>query len=175
MHIVLGVLTSVITILFLLDRMGIDIGWWNPFYWRRRRAFAKKFGADPIYSIEDPLHLASLFVIGTAKLDGELTAESKRAAQEQFESNFTMSSKEASELFGSAAHLLAAPQLLDNQLENLVEKNRTSFSPEQAESMIDMAVAVARVDGDPSAAQRAFIDMMRSTFSAPHSQAGTWR
>ena len=175
MHIVLGVLTSIITILFLLDRMGIDIGWWNPFYWRRRRAFARKFGADPIYSIEDPLHLASLFVIGTAKLDGELTAESKRAAQEQFESSFSMSSQEASELFSSAAHLLAAPQLLDNQLNNLVEKNENSFTPEQAESMIDMAVAVARVDGDPSAAQQAFIDKMRSTFSTPHPQDGTWQ
>ena len=175
MHIALGVLTSIITVLYLLDRLGIDIGWWNPFYWRRRRAFAKRFGADPIYSIEDPLHLASLFVIGTAKLDGELTAESKRAAQEQFETSFSMSSKEASELFGSAAHLLAGPQLLDNQLNNLVEKNHNSFSPEQAESMIDMAVAVARVDGDPSAAQCAFIDKMRSTFAAQRPQEGTWQ
>ena len=174
MHIVLGVLTSIITILYLLDRMGIDIGWWNPFYWRRRRAFAQKLGSDPIYSIEDPLHLASLFVIGTAKLDGELTAESKRVAQEQFESSFSMSSKEASELFSSAAHLLAAPQLLDNQLDNLLEKNKNSFSPEQAESMIDMAIEVASADGSASAAQREFIEKMRSGFRTPHAQAGTW-
>lgn len=174
MHIIIGVLTSLVTIFYLLDRLGIDIGWWNPFYWRRRRAFAKRFGADPIYSIEDPLHLASLFVIGTAKLDGELTAETKHATQEQFESSFSMSSKEASELFSSAAHLLAAPQLLDNQLNNLVDKNRNSFSAEQAASMIDMAVAVARSDGDPSAAQREFIDKMRETFAAQRPQEGTW-
>jgi tellurite resistance protein len=175
MHIVLGVLTSIVTILYLLDRVGIDIGWWNPFYWRRRRAFAEKFGSDPIYSIEDPLHLASLFVIGTAKLDGELTAESKRAAQEQFESNFSLSSKEASELFSSAAHLLAAPQLLDNQLGSLVEKNASSFSPDQAESIIDMAVAVANADGKASATQLEFVEKMRSSFSMPRAQAGTWQ
>jgi tellurite resistance protein len=174
MHIVLGVLTSIVTILYLLDRMGIDIGWWNPFYWRRRRAFARKLGSDPIYSIEDPLHLASLFVIGTAKLDGELTAESKRVAQEQFETSFSMSTKESSELFSSAAHLLAAPQLLDNQLDNLVEQNKHSFSPEQAESMIDMAVAVASADGEASAAQRAFVEKMRSSFALPRAQGGTW-
>ena len=174
MHIVLGVITSIVTILFLLDRMGIDIGWWNPFYWHRRRAFAKKLGADPIYSVEDPLHLASLFVIGVAKLDGELTAESKRVAQEQFETSFSMTAAEASNLFSSAAHLLAAPQLLDNQLGNLVEKNKDSFSPEQATSMIDMVSAVANADGAASGAQREFIDKMRSTLVAPRQQEGTW-
>ena len=174
MHIVLGVITGIISILYLLDRMGIDIGWWNPFYWRRRRAFAKKFGADPIYSVEDPLHLASLFVIGVAKLDGELTAESKRVAQDQFESSFSMTEKEASDLFSSAAHLLAAPQLLDTQLGNLVEKNSGSFSPEQAESMINMVSAVANTDGAASAAQREFIEKMRSTLATPRQQEGTW-
>ena len=38
-----------------------------------------------------------------------------------------------------------------------------------------MAVAVARVDGDPSAAQCAFIDKMRSTFAAQRPQEGTWQ
>ncbi len=88
MHILLGLLGSIVTILYILDRFGIDLGGLNPFYWYRRRAFAKKYGADPIFSIEDPVHVASLLVIGVAKLDGDLTAAQKAMAQEQFEGNF---------------------------------------------------------------------------------------
>ena len=74
MHILLGLLGSIVTILFLLDRLGIDLGGLNPFGWRRRRAWAKKYGGDPIYSVEDPIHVAALLVIGAAKINGDLTA-----------------------------------------------------------------------------------------------------
>lgn len=173
MHIIIGFLGSLVTILYLLDRLGIDIGGLNPFYWYRRRAFAKKFGADPIYSIEDPVHLASLFVIGAAKLDGELTAEQRRAAQRQFEAAFSLTEADASALFGSASHLLAAPQLLDDQLGKLADKNKSSFSKEQAESLLDMMVTVVTADGEASRAQREFIEKVRGVFVQPQRE-GTW-
>ena len=174
MHIIIGLLGTLATIFYLLDRLGIDIGGLNPFYWYRRRAFSKKLTADPIYSIEDPMHVASLLVIGVAKLDGDLTAGQKRVAQEQFESSFSMTPQAASELFGSAAHLLAAPQLIDSQLQKLAHKNRDRFSREQAESMLEMMGQVAAADGRPSEAQERFIDAVRSQLSVPQEAVGTW-
>lgn len=174
MHIIIGFLGSLVTIFYLLDRLGIDIGGLNPFYWYRRYAFAKKFGADPIYSIEDPLHVASLLVIGVAKLDGDLTAEQKRVAQEQFESSFSMDPKESSELFGSAAHLLAAPQLIDTQLQKLVNQNKGRFSAEQAASVLQMMDVVAAAEGQPTEAQRNFIAGVRSGLSVEKEPGGTW-
>ena len=67
MHIVLGALTTIVTILWLLHRlaeMGIDLGGLNPWYWRRRRAWRKKYEGDPIYAVEDPIDVAAIFVIG---------------------------------------------------------------------------------------------------------------
>ena len=174
MHIILGALTAIISILFILDRLGVDVGWLNPFDWRRRRAFAKQFGADPIYSIEDPMHIASLLIIGAAKLDGELTAQQRQAAQRQFETKFSLSESDAKGLFSSAAHLLAAPQLLENQLGKLADRNRERLSPAQAESLIDMMNAVVAVDGGPSATQVEFIELLGSTF-VPHQSEGTWQ
>lgn len=174
MHILLGLLGSIVTILYILDRVGIDLGGLNPFYWYRRRAFAKKYGADPIFSIEDPVHVASLLVIGAAKLDGDLTAAQKAIAQEQFEANFSMDSSAASELFGSAAHLLAAPQLLDSQLTKLADKNSDRFSREQVDSLVDMMTRVASADGDLSSTQRAFISDVRAKFVRQESPQGTW-
>ena len=174
MHIIIGFLGSLVTVFYLLDRLGVDIGGLNPFYWYRRHAFAKKYGADPIYSIEDPLHVASLLVIGVAKLDGDLTVEQKRVAQEQFETSFSMDHKESSELFGSAAHLLAAPQLIDTQLQKLVGQNKDRFSAEQAASVLQMMDVVATAEGQPTEAQRSFIASVRSQLSVDEKPEGTW-
>ena len=124
MHIVLGILGSIITILYMLDRLGINLGGLNPFYWRRRRAWAAKYQGDPIYSIEDPMHVAALLIVGTAKLDGDLSAEQKNVILSQFESSFSLDSRAASELLGSAAHLLGVPQIIDTQLNGVAEKNK---------------------------------------------------
>ena len=131
MHIILGILTSIVTICYFLDRWGIDIGGLNPFYWARRRAWAKKYHGDPIYAVEDPLEVAALLVVGAAKLGGDLSAGQKEAAQKIFETRFSMDSRESAQLLTAAGHLLAAPQLLDSQLQGLAEKNKTTFSGEQ--------------------------------------------
>ena len=174
MHIVLGLLGTLVTILYLLDRLGIDIGGLNPFYWYRRRAFAQRYGADPIFSIEDPVHVASLLIIGAAKLDGDLTAEQRSVAQSEFEKNFNLNSKEASDLFGSAAHLLAAPQLLENQLNKLADKHAAQFTREQAESLVEIMTTVASASGGLSITQKEFIDSMRARSGTIAEPQGTW-
>jgi uncharacterized tellurite resistance protein B-like protein len=174
MHILLGLLGSIVTILYMLDRLGISLGGMNPFHWYRRRAFVKKYGSDPIYSIEDPVHIAALLVIGAAKLDGDLTAEQKQAALDQFVSEFSMDAREASQLFGSAAHLLAAPQLIDTQLEKLADRNKDDFSSEQASSLMQMMVKVASADGSLSARQQEFIDRVRSAYIKEVKGDGPW-
>ncbi len=174
MHIVLGLLTSVVTILYLLDRAGIDIGWLNPFHWRRRRAWAKQYHGDPIYSVEDPLHIAALLIIGVAKLEGDLTAEQKISLLEQFATKFSLSAKEGSELLGSAAHLLAAPQLIADQLKTLAERNTRRFSAEQSESMLKMMSEVAQVGGSVSAEQSDYLSNMQKLFAMQPKSDGTW-
>ena len=174
MHVIIGLLGSLVTIFYLLDRLGIDIGGLNPFYWYRRRAFAKKYAADPIYSIEDPLHVASLLVIGVAKMNGDLTAEQKNTAQREFETQFSMTSQAASDLFGSAAHLLAAPQLIETQLQKLAHKNKDRFTGDQAQSLLAMMERVAAAEGRPSDAQQAFIQSLRTQLSVTQEPEGTW-
>ena len=174
MHVVLGLLTSIITILYLLDRMGIDLGGLNPLYWRRRRAWAAKYQGDPIYSVEDPMHVAALLIVGTAKLDGDLSAEQKQVVLRQFEAKFSLDSSAASELLGSAAHLLGAPQIIDTQLSGVADRNKDRFSSDQAESMIQMMADVASADGDMTARQSEYIESVRALFISSEQAPGTW-
>ena len=174
MRIVLALLTSIISILYLLDRMGIDLGGLNPFYWRRRRAWAAKYQGDPIYSVEDPMHVAALLIVGTAKLDGDLSAEQKKAALNLFRSKFSLDTSAASELLGSAAHLLGAPQVIDAQLDGVAQKNEGRFTKEQAESMLQMMIEVASAEGDLSTRQREFVESVRALFVPSEKDPGTW-
>jgi len=177
MHVILGLLGTIVTILYLLNRLGglgIDFGWLNPFHWCRRRNWAAKYESDPIYSVEDPIHVAALLVIGAAKLDGDLSADQKRIIIDQFETRFSLDAKEASGLLGSAAHLLAAPQLVGTQLSGLASKNKERFSEEQTESMLNMMSIVASSDGALSNEQKAFIDEIRLLFATPKESSGTW-
>ena len=52
MHIILGVLGIIVTILILLSRLqenGIDIGWLNPFSCHRRRSYRKEHDLNPAF------------------------------------------------------------------------------------------------------------------------------
>lgn len=173
MHIVLGLLTSIITILYLLDRIGVDIGWLNPFAWRRRRAWSKKYEGDPIYSVEDPIHVAAILITGVAKLEGDLSAAQKQAVLDQFEQKFSMSEQASKELFTAAAHLLGAPQVLETQLNGLADRHKHTFSGDQAESLFEMLHAVASVEGEMTAAQRQFVEGLRPRLAEPQPE-GTW-
>ena len=174
MHVVLGLLTSIITILYLLDRMGVNLGGLNPFDWRRRRAWAAKYQGDPIYSVEDPIHVAALLIVGVAKLDGDLSAEQKRVILSQFESRFSLDKRASSELLGSAAHLFGAPQVIDAQLDGVAEKNKKQFSGDQSESVLEMMVEVATAEGEASAKQRGYITKVRSIFAPADANQGAW-
>jgi hypothetical protein len=122
MHIVIGFLTSLVTIFYLLDRLGIDLGGFNPFHWRRRRAWLKRYGSDPIYAVEDPMEVAALFVVGVAKIDGDLTAEEKKAILAELSSNFSLDEREATQLLGSSVHLLGQPQLIGTRLDAVMNR-----------------------------------------------------
>ena len=174
MHIILGLLGALVTIFYLLDRLGIDIGYLNPFYWRRRRAWRAKYEGDPIHAVEDPREIAALFVIGVAKLDGEISAGQKQVAQREFASTFSMSERESAQLVGASAHLLGHPQVIRSQLAGVLERKRDTFNAEQAESLLAMVTAVASADGEANEEQREVIDELRAALAKPQQDAGVW-
>ena len=171
MHILIGLITAVTGLLYALDRIGVDIGWLNPFSWARRRRWARKFEGDPIYSIEDPMHVAAILMVGTARLGGDVSAEQKQRMLALFAETFSMSDKAANELYVSAAHLLGAPQVIENQLNGVAEKSRNLFSGAQAESLLDMIPDV--IGSSSNETQRAFVETLRGKLQQPAPE-GSW-
>lgn len=167
MHIILGVLGSVITILVLLNRLaeaGIDLGGLNPFLWHRRRKWKKTLERDPLFTLDKPMDVAALLIVATAKVDGDISSEEKQAILNIFKDEFHLSVREAADLFGGSAYLLRARTDLGSQVERIIAPCAERFTPEQAASTIDLMAAVAAIDGPGSELREQLIAQARAAF-----------
>lgn len=148
MHIILGILGVVVTILVLLNRLqegGIDIGWLNPFAWRRRRNFRKQYELVASYSLDSPMDVAALLMLAIAKSDGEVTKEEKELILNLFETEFKLSPSEARDLLGSSSHILGNGEDVQSNPKAVLAKSYESFSEEQKVSTINLLNQVAKI------------------------------
>ncbi|MCB1745038.1 MAG: TerB family tellurite resistance protein [Gammaproteobacteria bacterium] len=177
MHIVLGMLGSIVTALWLLHRlaeMGIDLGGLNPWLWHRRRKWRKTYEANPIFSISSPMEATALLISATAKADGEMSAEEKSAILEIFESEFHLSKRDAAGLLISSIHLLGRGDEVRDQLDAVLAPSANSFSPEQTDSALTLMSRIADVAGPASELQTALIEATRSRLERSTRAPGKW-
>lgn len=178
MHVVLALLGTIVTLLYLLSRLadlGIDLGGLNPFFWRRRRAWRNKYEGDPIHAIEDPLEIAALFVVGVGKLEGDVSSNQRQAALAEFASRFSLSARDSTQLYGSSAHLLGPPpKSFVRKLDGVLERNKELFTADQTESLLSMMKTVATADGSATAEQTELLDAVRAQLAKPPPGDGVW-
>lgn len=177
MHILIALLGAIVTILVLLSRLadaGIDLGGLNPFSAYRRRKWRQKFEANPLFSLKDPLEIGAILLVWTAKCDGDMSAEQKRAILDMLEKTFGLGKSQASDLLGSSVHMIGNGQILKSQIEDFLSLGREHFSQEQAVSAVSLMQEVARVEGEGTTQQRALIARAKEKLT-PEADAGrTW-
>lgn len=154
MHILVGLLGSIITILVLLNRLaelGIDLGGLNPFLWYRRSKWKNQYRGNPIFNIESPMEMTALLMTAVAKSDGDMSSEEKRGILKLFEDEFHISKKEASALMIASVYLLHDGSELRENLQRVIQKSLDKFTQEQADSALSMIKRVAGLDktGNP--------------------------
>jgi uncharacterized tellurite resistance protein B-like protein len=177
MHILLGLLGTIVTLLVLLHRLadvGIDLGGLNPFSWRRRRAWRQKFEANPIFALHDPREIAAVLLVGVAKIDGDWTASEKRAVLDEFERTFSMTPKAASELLASTVYLLGDMRVVNEQLDPLLDRFREQLDTAQVDSLLAIIERIAAVDGGPTSQQRDLVGAITTALAPKERPAGTW-
>lgn len=160
MHIILGVLGALVTILILLNRLseaGIDVGWLNPFSWNRRRKYRKQHDLNLMFKLESPLDVAALYLVGAAKADGDMTASQKAALLTIFREEFHLSDNAAKQLLASSVHLIGNGQAFYATPELALQRVYDKLTAEQVESILSLVQQVVNVDGTPSSQQTHFI------------------
>ncbi|WP_333606911.1 TerB family tellurite resistance protein [Arsukibacterium sp.] len=160
MHIILGVLGAVITILILINRLseaGMDIGWLNPFSWHRRRKYRIQHDLNPLFKLESPLDVAALLLLGVAKVDGDITLNQKNALLGLFQQEFRLSASEAKALLASSAHLIGNGQEFFTAPDKVIKPSFDKFTADQVASLNKLLQQIATLDGPASTEQEAYI------------------
>ncbi|MGH1404062.1 MAG: tellurite resistance TerB family protein [Alphaproteobacteria bacterium] len=161
MHVLLAILGAVVTILFYLNKLsrsGIDFGWLNPFAWKRRRNWNKKYAADPIYKISNPMEATALLMYTMARASGDISREQKVRMQNLFVSEFSLSDSRATELLSSCSFLMQNDE--DKIIENLkkfLAPSANQFNAEQRESAYELILEILQCEEQRSEKQEAFL------------------
>ena len=177
MHIILGILGTIVTILVLLNRLaeaGIDLGGLNPFLWARRRKWKKQYQGNPVFNVDDPMELTALLMVAVAKIDGDVSSEEKHRILELFQQEFKMSKREASGLMVSSVYLLKDGSEISAQLAKVMEPAKEKFSTEQAESAIKMLNTVAEIEGKTSDLKTELINAVQAGMAVKFQEKTTW-
>lgn len=177
MHIILGLLGTIVTILVLVNRLsdaGIDIGWLNPFTWRRRRAWRKQYEGNPIFSLKEPIEVAALLATSIAKIDGDLSREEKAILLSLFQSEFGKSEKEASDLLLSSIYIFGDGEEAISKPERIIKTSLDKFTEEQATSIIELLQAIVNIDPANKSVKEDYLNKVRSVFDTHFNNDKKW-
>jgi hypothetical protein len=178
MHVVIGLITAVAGLIWAfvaLQRAGITLGNLDPFAWYRRMQWRKKYADKPIYCLDDPVDVAAVLLLGTAKCEGEISAEQKQELLKIFESEFHLSADEAADLLLASAHLIRNEVYLVDNLPRILERSKERFTPPQVDSLLLLMRRMANLEGAANEEQRKLIDATEGYFAARGQSKGAWR
>jgi len=177
MHILLALLSGlggVIWAIYYLDRTGFDFASLNPFLWMRRAHWKRQYEKDPLFSLNSPLEVACVLLLGVAKEAGEITSDERAAIKALMMSELKRPQREADDLYQASAFLLRDHESIVGKVGRIVEDSRSRFTPEQVDSIESLLESVARTGRAPTERQLAVIDEFREEFRGAAVTAGTW-
>lgn len=177
MHVVIGLVTAIaglIWALVALQRAGVNIGWLDPFAWYRRVQWQKKYADKPLYSLNDPMDVAAVLLLATAKCEGEVSAEQKQALLKTFESEFSLNADEAADLLVAGAHLLRDEVYVVDNLGRVLERSRDRFTRGQVSSLLSLMHRIAELEGPVNEEQSKLIAATRRYFDEGDKPHNRW-
>jgi uncharacterized tellurite resistance protein B-like protein len=177
MHIIIGLITAVAGLLWALNSLqnsGLRLSSFNPFYWFRRTKWKKQYQELPLYQIDSPLEVAAVFILGIAKLEGEISREQKAEILRIFSDEFKLSQDDSNDLFASTSYLLQPEHDFIKNIGKILSPTKDKFSEEQAESTIELVVRMANLDSAMSSEQNQVINQLKNLLKPPTSAQTKW-
>ena len=160
MHIIMALITALATLLFVLEKLGVDIGWFNPWAWSRRRRWLKQLHINPAFNLDSPMEAAALLLLATGRIDGDLSAEEKNELRTIFRETFKQSDEDASALLVSSTYLFGSGEDVIARPGEVLNRSLQKFTEEQKASTLRELKRIANTGGSPSTAQEKYIDQI---------------
>ena len=177
MHYAIGLITAIAGLIFAVHRLqqaGLDLNALNPFLWYRRRQWAKKYAAKPLYCVDKPMDLAALLLLATAKCEGEVSAEQKSLLINVFKAEFHLDAKGAEDLLVASAYLLRDEMEIASQLDHILERSKNRYTADQARSTVELMQKVAEVEGSANEAQVTLVEGVKRILDTATAPPDKW-
>jgi uncharacterized tellurite resistance protein B-like protein len=177
MHIILGALGLIVTILVLVNRLssvGIDIGWLDPFKWNRRRKWRQAYKSNPLFDIEDPMKSTACLMYAMSKCSGDISREEKATILSLFKDVFKLSDRESADLLSICSYLVKDEDKVKNNLSNFLKPSIDNFAEEQKQSANSLIEKVAYCEGQPNEKQAEFLNQIKEAFKPKNEQFRKW-
>lgn len=178
MHIVLGILGTIVTILVLLNRLadaGIDLRGLNPFLWQRRRMWRNQLEGDPIYRLTNPMDATALLMVAVAKSDGDMSSEEKKKILGMFQNEFHLSRRDAADLMVASVYLLKDGSELRANLSKVISPSLAKFTREQIDSAVSLISTVGKIDPEPNEIRETLVKGICNIFTSATHEKGKWQ
>lgn len=177
MHIILGGLGLVVTILVLLNRLsqaGIDVGWLDPVKWSRRRKWKQQYHANPLYDIKDPMKSTAGLMYTMAKCSGDISREEKEFILSIFKDVFKLSDREATDLLSTCSFYIKDENTVKDNLAKFIRPSINNFADEQKKSAFSLIEKVAFSEGSPNEKQLEFLNQIKEIFKPEKETFKKW-
>ncbi len=177
MHILIAIITAAAGLIWALVRLqnsGVDLNSFNPFWWVRRRRWQKIHGSNPLHTIGSSLEAAAVLVVGIAKIDVEITRDTKSEILSLFVEAFNISETEANTLFSASSHLLKDASNLVLEVKNILAPTLADFTQSQITSVLAMLDKVSVAEAAPSTTQQEYITEVKQQFNSTQNTSKNW-
>lgn len=172
MHIFLAFITALTGLLYALDRVGIDLGGLNPFYWYRRSKWRKQYLAKPAHQLQRPIEAASVLLVAMVTAEGLVSREQKHALLDIFAREFEKSASEAADMFGGSQFLLRDITDIVAEASMILAPCKDGFTEHQKNTLIKLLRQVSSLEGEPTPRQLQLIEEVEKVFARP--RPGQW-
>lgn len=174
MHIILGLITAIASLLWALNRFGVDIHSLNPFHWHRRNQWRKQLNTKPIHTLAKPIEAAAVLIVGIVQTEGLVSREQKAEILNIFKTELKQDDTSANDMFGSAAFLMKNVVDLAAEVPLILAPNKAYFSEEQARSLVSILTRVSGLDSAISEAQKNAIRAVEKELLKEKVKPGEW-
>ncbi len=134
----------------------------------RRIKFKKNAAKRGLDLINTPIEAATILMVCVAKLsdyakthDGLISGKASSCIINMLKTNMHITALEADELLTQMRWLVSALNQIDTPLLPMSAFLAGHISRSEADDLADMLAEISRANGEPNAAQRAFIDHLR--------------
>lgn len=177
MHVILGALGLIVTILVLIHRFsdaGIDIGWLDPFKWNRRRKWKQAYHANPVFAIDDPMKSTAGLMYTMAKCSGDISREEKACILSIFKEVFKLTDREATELLSTCSYYIKDEDVVKNNLLKFLNPSINNFAEEQKQSAFSIIEKVAFCEGQPNEKQAELLAQIKDVLMPKQPKFREW-